>query len=306
MARETPSGGELSAVSELGKGSTFTVTLPVEVKEVRSSTRDALDAAAARPAPSSAGLNSAILVIDDEPGARDLVQRVLVKEGYRVETAASGPEGLTLARQIKPLAITLDVMMPGMDGWAVLTMLKADPATADIPVIMVTVVDDKNLGFALGAADYLIKPIEWDRLISVLEKHRRHITGSQVLVVEDDSEAREMLRRAAEKHGWQVVEAENGRVGLERIAAQLPGVILLDLMMPEMDGFTFMEELRRRPDCRHIPVIVVTAKDLTDEDRRRLNGHVIQILQKGGYSPNELLDEVQRVLDSVADLAKDI
>jgi len=250
--------------------------------------------------------SSSILVIDDEPAARDLVQRVLTKEGYGVETAASGPEGLELARRIKPAAITLDVMMPDMDGWAVLAVLKADPATTEIPVIMVTVVDDKNLGFALGSSDYLIKPIDWDRLIAVLEKHRRHINSSQVLVIEDDPQTREMLRRAAEKHGWQVVEAENGRVGLERISKELPGVILLDLMMPEMDGFTFMEEFRHRANWRHIPVIVVTAKDLTEEDRRRLNGHVIQILQKGGHSPDELLDEVQRVLDAVPHLGKDI
>jgi signal transduction histidine kinase/CheY-like chemotaxis protein len=298
-------GGDLTATSELGKGSSFTATLPAEVAETPRPAR-APGTAALEVASRAAALHSAILVIDDEPAARDLVQRVLTKEGYRVETAASGAEGLVLARQIKPAAITLDVMMPGMDGWAVLTVLKADPATADIPVIMVTVVDDKNLGFALGAADYLIKPIEWDRLIAVLEKHRPRINGSQLLVIEDDPQTREMLRRAAEKHGWQVVEAENGRVGLERLAAQLPGVILLDLMMPEMDGFTFMEELRRRPQYRHVPVIVVTAKDLTDEDRRRLNGHVIQILQKGGYSPQELLDEVQRVLDAVTELAKDI
>jgi len=250
-------------------------------------------------------LHSAILVIDDEPAARDLVQRVLTKEGYRVQTAASGPEGLSLARQIQPAAITLDVMMPGMDGWAVLTVLKADPVTADIPVIMITVVDDKNLGFALGASDYLIKPIEWDRLLAVLERHRPRMVGSQVLVVEDDPEARDMLRRAAEKHGWEVTEAENGRVGLERVAAQIPGVIVLDLLMPEMDGFIFIEELRRRPDCRHVPVIVVTAKDLTEEDRRRLNGHVIQILQKGGYSTQELLDEIQELL-AVRGVDKDI
>src|SRR5439155_8882693 len=137
--------------------------------------------------------------------------------------------------RLKPAAITLDVMMPGMDGWAVLTVLKADPVTAQIPVIMLTVVDDKSLGFALGAADYLIKPIEWDRLLAVLEKHRPHIVGSDLLLVEDDPDTREMLRRAAEKHGWHVVEAENGRVGLQRAAAQVPGMILLDLMMPEMD-----------------------------------------------------------------------
>jgi CheY-like chemotaxis protein len=299
-------GGDLTATSELGKGSTFTVTLPAEVQELAPAPRPTGRRGLVTAVAGSAAANSAILVIDDEPAARDLVQRVLTKEGYRVETAASGPEGLTLARQIKPAAITLDVMMQGMDGWAVLTVLKADPATADIPVIMVTVVDDKNLGFALGAADYLIKPIEWDKLISVLEKHRRQINSSQILVIEDDPQTREMLRRAAEKHGWQVVEAENGRVGLERISKQVPGVILLDLMMPEMDGFTFMEEFRRRADWRHVPVIVVTAKDLTEDDRRRLSGHVIQILQKGGHSPDELLDEVQRVLDAAAELGKDI
>ncbi len=298
-------GGDLSAESELGKGSTFTVRLPVNVQEsktfsVPTQPLAPLASSQFRPA------HSAILVIDDEPAARDLVTRVLTKEGYRVQTAGSGPEGLALARQLQPAAITLDVMMPGMDGWAVLTLLKADALTADIPVIMLTVVDDKNLGFALGAADYLIKPIEWDRLIAVLEKHRPHVGGSRLLVVEDDPDTRDMLRRAAEKHGWEVLEAENGRVGLQRLASQVPAVILLDLMMPEMDGFTFVEELRRLPQCRHVPVIVVTAKDLSEEDRRRLNGQVFQILQKGGHSPQELLDELHNVLDSIANLAKDI
>jgi CheY-like chemotaxis protein len=119
-------------------------------------------------------------------------------------------------------------------------------------------------------------------------------------VVEDEAETREMFRRAAEKHGWQVIEAENGRVGLERVKAQIPGVILLDLMMPEMDGFAFLDELRQRPDCRNVPVIVVTAKDLTEEDRRRLNGQVIQILQKGSHSPRELLEEIHKLLGNAA------
>jgi DNA-binding response OmpR family regulator len=171
---------------------------------------------------------------------------------------------------------------------------------------MTTIVDDKNLGFALGAADYFIKPIDWNRLLAVLENHRKRVPGSHVLIVEDDAQTREMLRRAAEKQGWQVVEAGNGRVGLERVAQTVPGVILLDLMMPEMDGFEFMEGLRRRSECRNIPVIVVTAKDLTEEDRRRLNGDVIQILQKGGHSTGELLEEIRKLLTSVADVAKGI
>jgi CheY-like chemotaxis protein len=171
---------------------------------------------------------------------------------------------------------------------------------------MLTIVDDKNLGFALGATDYLIKPIDWERLIKVLEKHRPKVGVSRVLVIEDDPDAREMFRRAAADHGWTVAEAENGRVGLERLQEGVPGVILLDLMMPEMDGFAFIEEMRRRPECRHVPVIVVTSKDLTEEDRRRLKGHVVQILQKGGYSTQKLLDEIDQLLTNVSDVAKDI
>jgi signal transduction histidine kinase/CheY-like chemotaxis protein len=297
-------GGDLTAASELGKGSTFTVTLPKQVKEVAPQAPAAV-AATGFPAPAAKPSRS-VLVIDDEASARDLVQRALVKEGYEVHTASSGPEGLAFARQLRPAAITLDVMMPGMDGWAVLTVLKADPVTADIPVIMVTVVDEKNTGFALGAAEYLVKPIEWERLLAVLARLRRHPTGSKVLVIEDDPETREMIRRAVQKQGWEVVEAENGRVGLERVAAEVPGVILLDLMMPEMDGFTFMDELRRRSDWRHIPVVVVTAKDLSDAERGQLNGHVIQILQKGGYSTSELLEEIGKLIRNMAELGKNI
>jgi signal transduction histidine kinase/DNA-binding response OmpR family regulator len=297
-------GGELTVQSELGKGSSFTVTLPIMVQESGAPA----PAAAAAPAlpPRPVAEHSTVLVIDDEPAVRDLMQRVLTKEGYRVETAASGPDGIALARKLIPAAITLDVMMPGMDGWAVLTMLKAEPATANIPVIMLTVVDDRNLGFALGATDYLIKPIDWDRLITVLQKLRGHAVDHRILIIEDERDTRELLRRAVEKHGWEVVEAENGRIGLERVAEKPPGVILLDLMMPEMDGFAFMEELRRRPGEAQIPVIVVTAKDLTEEDRLRLNGWVTQILEKGGHTTAELLSELQKLLTYAADEANDI
>ena len=298
-------GGDVTVTSELGKGSVFTVILPSEVTEAP---RPALPTPAIGTPTSRSpeSFHSAILVIDDEPAARDLVQRILTKEGYRVETASSGPEGLALARRIRPIAITLDVMMPGMDGWAVLTVLKADPFTADIPVVMLTVVDDKNLGFTLGATDYLIKPVEWERLIAVLEKHRPKLTTPTVLIVEDDPDAREMFHRTIEGHGWTVSEAENGRVGLQRMRERIPGVILLDLMMPEMDGFTFIDEIRRHPEYRHIPVVVVTAKDLTEDDRRRLQGHVVQILQKGGYSTQKLLDEINHLLTHAPELAKDI
>jgi CheY-like chemotaxis protein len=231
-----------------------------------------------------------VLVIDDEAAIRDLMQRYLAKEGFRVVVAAGGEEGLRLARELRPDAITLDVMMPGLDGWAVLTALKADPTVADIPVIMLTIVDDKNLGYALGAADYLTKPIERDRLLSVLRTHRR---DHPVLVVDDDVALRELLRRMLEPEGYTVVEAENGRIALERLRGVSPSVILLDLMMPEMDGFEFVAEFRRHEAWRTIPIVVITARDLSREDRERLNGYVQKILQKGAHGREELLAEVR-------------
>jgi CheY-like chemotaxis protein len=185
--------------------------------------------------------------------------------------------------------------MPGMDGWAVLSALKADAAVADIPVIMLTIVDDKNLGYALGAADYLTKPIDRERLVTVLERHRRDLP---VLVVDDDAGLRELLRRMLEPEGYAVVEAENGRVALERLRDVSPSVILLDLMMPEMDGFEFVAEFRRHEAWRAIPIVVVTAKDLSQEDRERLNGHVQKILQKGTHGRDQLLTEVRELVSA--------
>ena len=241
------------------------------------------------------GVNT-VLVIEDDPAARDLLLRFLAKEGYRVETAAGGEEGLRLARELHPDVITLDVMMPGMDGWAVLTKLKADPELADIPVVMLTIVDNKNLGYALGAADYLTKPIQRDRLLAMLEKYCHTAETTTVLVVEDDAETREIIRRLLEKTGIQVVEAENGRVGLERLAESQPGLILLDLMMPEMDGFQFVDQVRQHEAWHAIPIVVVTAKDLTPEDRRRLNGYVTEIIRKDTRDQEELMAEVSKMV----------
>jgi CheY-like chemotaxis protein len=235
-------------------------------------------------------------VIDDDASARDLMQRSLAKDGFRVECAADGPSGLMLARQVKPAVITLDVMMPHMDGWTVLQALKADPATATIPVIMLTMVDEKQMGFALGAADYFTKPIDFSRLHQVLKKYGDASGSPTVLVIEDDASTREMMRRALDKEGWAVIEAPNGRIGLERLDGTVPALILLDLMMPEMDGFEFMEALRRRGDGRSVPVIVMTAKDLTPEDHRRLNGGVERIIQKSALSQQELLELIRSVL----------
>ena len=207
---------------------------------------------------------------------------------------------MRLAGQLRPAVITLDVLMPHMDGWAVLTALKAEPVLADIPVIMLTIIDDKNFGYMLGAAEYMTKPI--DR--QPPGRHAAEIPTCQpactVLVVEDESATRRMLRRMLKKQGWAVTEAENGRVALERVAEQRPALIVLDLMMPTMDGFAFIAELRQREDWRTIPIVVMTAKDLTPEERQRLNGSVEKILLKGAYSREDLLGEVRRLVASCA------
>src|SRR5262249_38311227 len=204
-------------------------------------------------------------------------------------------------KELHPDVITLDVMMPSMDGWAVLTRLKADPDLSTIPVVMLTMASNKNLGYTLGAAEYLIKPVEKSSLVKELKKYQSAKQTSSVLVVEDDAETREMLTRSLENQGWDAEAAENGRVGLEHIRAHRPGLILLDLMMPEMDGFEFLAELRKVQTWHSIPVVVITAMDLSPEDRQRLNGQVQKVLQKGGYKRDELLNEVKNwVKESLA------
>jgi len=280
-------GGDIAVTSEAGRGSTFTIRLPATVTGARA------EPAPMAPNETGAPGGPAVLVIDDEPAARELMERFLTREGFRVVSAPGGEEGLRLARELRPHAITLDVMMPGLDGWAVLSALKADPALADIPVIMLTMVDDRNLGYALGASDYLTKPVDRERLVAVLRRYRRDLP---VLVVDDDVGFRELMRRVLEREGYTVTEADNGRAGLAELGAQMPGVILLDLMMPEMDGFEFLDELRRHEAWRAIPIVVITAKELSAEDHERLNGGVARILQKGAWNRESLLAEVRELV----------
>ncbi len=288
-------GGDITVASAPGHGSTFTLVLPAEVVDPKAEPKSDEQLPAQTLAPNA----KKVVVIDDEPTARDLLQRLLRAEGFHVLTAAGGEEGLRLVRAIHPDIITLDVMMPGVDGWAVLTQLKADPATADIPVIVLSILDDKNLGYALGATDYLTKPIDRERLTAILERFRESNTAHHALVIEDDTPTREMLGRMLDKEGWHVVQAANGRVALERMNEQIPQLILLDLMMPEMDGFEFVEELRQHPEWNRVPVIVVTAKDLTPQDRVRLNGYVEKILQKGASKRDELLEQVRDLVNAL-------
>jgi PAS domain S-box-containing protein len=277
-------GGDLTVSSAAGVGTTFAVRIPREVAD---------PAVAAAPAVVSAGSGAAgtLLVIDDDPNARDVLRRVFTKDGFRVEEAVNGESGLAQARALRPDAITLDVLMPGMDGWAVLTALKADPELADIPVIMLTVADQSPLGLALGAAEYLTKPVDRARLSAVV---RRHVGDGNrtVLVVEDDAPTRDMLLRTLEKDGWVAGAAENGRLALDYLETSRPDLILLDLMMPELDGFGFLEALRSNQTAAAIPVVVLTAKDLTDDERQRLAGGVARVVQKGTHGAETLVAQL--------------
>jgi signal transduction histidine kinase/CheY-like chemotaxis protein len=301
--------GDVTVHSVLGEGSVFTIKLPATMSEPLGDPAVLLDDRGVPLAVSSVGLDAdlplpdirtCVLVIDDDPLQRDLMQRYLSKEGFAVRTAADGTQGLRLARQLLPAAITLDVMMPDMDGWSVLSALKGDLTLRDIPVIMLTMVDDPERGFTLGASDYATKPVNRRRLSQILKKYTCLRPPCPVLVVDDDPLIRTLTRKMLEKEGWAVTEAENGVAALKIMERERPSLIFLDLIMPEMDGFTFAAEVRRHPEWRSIPIVVVTSQDLTIEDRRRLNGHVETILQKDGDSREKLLAQVRDLLTDSA------
>ncbi len=273
-------GGDISVESEPQRGSLFTVRLPALVRR--------------KPEPVGEARIGTALVIDDDENACDLLARSLAKEGFRVVTAASGEAGLRAAREYKPDVITLDVLMPGTDGWSVLRALKTDPEAAEVPVVIVSMAAGLEMGRVLGAADFLSKPVDRARLAAAVRRYRGARTPPQALVVEDDAASREVLRRTLEQDGWSVMEAHNGLEGLRALERALPDLILLDLMMPEMDGFSFVEALAASPAWAGVPVIVLTARELSAEERQRLQGHVSQVLQKGALNREELAREIRR------------
>ena len=302
-------GGDITVHSEPGQGSTFTITIPAEVSADGATTdgepflsSEAVMHPIAEPV-SDIAPHTCVLVIDDDATQRDLMKRFLEKEGFIAQAASSGEQGLALARRLKPLVITLDVMMPSLDGWSVLNALKNDPELRDIPVIMLTMVDDKSRGYALGAADYMTKPVDRARLAGVLQKFMCEHPPCPLLLVEDDEPTRHMMRQMLEKQEWNVAEASNGVEALERMAENRPCLILLDLMMPEMDGFEFAERVHQHPEWSGIPIVVLTARDLSLEERTQLDRHVHQIVQKSGQSSADLMMQVRELVAAYSDSA---
>jgi signal transduction histidine kinase/CheY-like chemotaxis protein len=283
-------GGDVSVTSQEGKGSTFTVTLP--------------GGQGGEPAAAAPPCSDCILVIDDDANARDIIGEQLRAEGFSVVMAAGGLEGLKLAKELRPLAITLDVMMPDLDGWSVLAALRQDAQLAETPVIMVTILDEQRRGMALGAAGYLTKPIDRERLHDLVQRFHAPVRPTRILLVDDDPDQRQRIRAWLEGQHWCVTEAGNGREALALLDSARPDLILLDLMMPEMDGFQVADALHRDPRWQDVPVIVITARDLDAADRERLNSGVRSVLVKESFRPADLVNRIRRLVRAPAKTAE--
>ncbi|HJR11871.1 MAG TPA: response regulator [Rhodanobacteraceae bacterium] len=279
-------GGDIAMTSESGVGTTFTVGIPAECDATAKSV----------PAPDATSQRARVLIIDDNAADRDVLARMLAREGYRAALASDGEGGVKLARELLPELILLDVMMPTVDGWAVLKQLKADPQLAVIQVVVISVIDDPQLGASLGAAGYLVKPVDRQVLAPLLHKYLDGHGDSVVLVVGDDVDSRRLLRRQLENQGWDVAEAISGPDAMERLDRVRPSVVLLDLKLTEVDDFDFVDALRARGLGGQIPVVVVTAQSLSVEERKRLAGRTQAVLEKGHFDREQLATTVHHAI----------
>jgi PAS domain S-box-containing protein len=286
--------GSIDVDSVPNCGTTFTVTLPRFLEHMGEKSPQTKVSAEKQAAPTAA--NTAVLIIDDDPGVRDLLSRYLSKEGYPIECVTCGEDGIKRAREILPMAIILDVMMPRKDGWAVLQEIKSDPVLQSIPVIMYSMLDEKNFGLAIGASEYLMKPVSKEKILEVLSKYKQAAPSEYILVVDDNADLRAMASRAIQKAGWEVRTAENGRSAIAHLERGVPSIIFLDIMMPVMDGFEFLTIFQNRADWRNIPVVVITSKDLIAEERRQLNGVVKKVIQKGDFTPDRMLKQISSLI----------
>jgi signal transduction histidine kinase/DNA-binding response OmpR family regulator len=288
-------GGDIRVDSEEGKGSTFSFSIPdiyvgAPVDESEIST---LVTGAAKPAANASSGGPRILVVDDEAAAREFLTRVLTREGFEVITANDGRSGVDLARKLKPKAILLDVMMPGVDGWRALRELRDDAATADIPVIIQTVLDEENFAYALGASGFLQKPISRGDLVEAMHDVMS-VNGDHILVVDDDRDAVDRTASLLEKDGWRVARAYDGRQAIAELERDAPAVVLVDLIMPGMDGYALIRAIRENPQWANIPVVVLTADDVSSDRVRRLATSTSEIVQKGGKPIADLVADLRR------------
>ena len=283
-------GGDIRVESTVGEGSTFIVSLPTQYAPVVEEDAN-IEEIAERPADSSRRL---VLAIDDDPDVISLLTQEIEEEGYQVIGATRALEGIEKAKQMGPYAITLDIMMPGMDGWEAISRLKGDPETRDIPLIVVSIIDNKDLGFRLGADEYLLKPVDKESLIQVLRRYEG--PGHRVLVADDDPVVVDLVRQLLEEDGWKVESATNGQEALEAIGRERPDVLLLDLMMPVMDGFETLQRLREEEGTRDLPVVVITAKDLSREEREELQRNTTRVIEKNGLDRERIMSELRASL----------
>jgi signal transduction histidine kinase/CheY-like chemotaxis protein/HAMP domain-containing protein len=282
-------GGRVSVESEFGRGSTFTMEIPAKCEE------SAQERQPTEPLP-PVSADKTVLIIDDEAAAREVIAKALAEAGLASIEAASGAEGLAAARTHRPAAIILDIIMPHQDGWSVLRALKNDPELCEIPVILATILADRELGLSLGAVEYLTKPIDIDRLVRTIEACG---DGTRdVLIIDDDEASRDFLRRILVKKNWQVHEASDGRRGLELMKALSPRLVLLDLLMPEMDGFETLNEMQQIPELQNIPVVVVTSKDLSAKELKWLRDRAVAVVTKGANSRSQLVEALERQISA--------
>ncbi|WP_424134213.1 response regulator [Roseomonas chloroacetimidivorans] len=292
-------GGSISAESEQGKGTTFIIHVPMDLRETGPEAEAEAEAVQHQAMPDAQERTQAglVLVVDDDPASRELLSRFVLRDGFAVRTAQDGEEGLRLAKQLRPTAILLDVMMPRMDGWSVLTALKADPELAEIPVVMVSIVQERALAVSLGAADYLIKPVQWQRLRTVLDRYR---APGAALVVEAEPEPRNELRQLLESEGWSVEEADSSEAALARLIAPDPaappyGLVLVAVPGPDNDGLTLVHELRQRDSCKDVQVIALAGGGVPPAALEALRGQVRRVLPSNDEPPEALLKELRRI-----------